>query len=566
MTCNFLCRTLFYFVILALAACGKEFAGPQGQIPGNATQVEVSSDAQAIYAYLSYREYLQEQKIAEAIASLEHAIALEPTQELYLDLANLYWSTGNMGKAAEITKEALEHSPRSVPLLTALVKIYTAQGRHQDAETTLDEYVKQQPEQIHIIQEYALYLIEQGQYAQALDRLTTVPKDSVNARTDLLLGKACAGLELYDKAVKHFLLAIQEDEGNYEAWVNLALTYEAQKNYVAAVQIFSQLIDFGLDSQEILFQLVDLNLKLNNPDRALSYVAEHTDDELLVLESANLMLNQEFYDHAAHLLDPLAWQSSIPPNALFYLARLEFEGRDNPVGALSYLEAIPTDHDLYERSLIFRIHLLYQNEEKEEAKKLCLDAQKLFPDQPEFMIIYADLLEFDNEFMASLDVLLAAKHRWPKSTSILYRLGLLYDKLEHKEKTVLTMEQIIGLDPEHANALNYLGYTFAEQGINLERAEILVTNALRIDPDNGYYIDSLAWIYFKQGRLQQAWKEIRRAVQFVTDPVIWEHYGDIARSINLFQESKKGYLQAVAVEGENKASVLEKLHALDQQP
>ncbi|MDY0275766.1 MAG: tetratricopeptide repeat protein [Desulfomicrobium sp.] len=563
---NIFFKIFFTLLVLTFVSCGKKNPETKDQPPVSVPQVEISADAQAIYAFLAYHEYLQEKRIDEAITALEQVIALDPTPELYLDFANLHWHTGNMGQAAQVTKEGLSLYPNSVPLLTALVKIYIAQGRHEDAALTLDEYLEHRPKNINLLHEFALYLIEQHEYEQALDRLQGISKDLVTARTNLLLGKAYAGLEQYEQAIKYYLLAVQADDKFYEAWIELALTYEAQKNNVAAVQIFSRLFEAGLDSQEIIFQLVELNLKLNNPDKAVSYVLQFSEDEALVLESANVLLAQGFYDHAALLLDPLAQQSAIPVNALFYLGVLEYEGCNNPSGALAYLEAIPADHELYERSLIFRMHLLYQDDEKEKAKELCLSAQELYPDQPEFVIIQADMLEYDNDLMGSLDVLLAAKHRWPQSTRILYRLALLYDQLGHDEKTMLTMEHILTLDPDHSNALNYIGYTFAEQGQHLERAEILIVNALRIEPYNGYYIDSLAWVYFKQGKLQQAWKEIRRAVQFVDDAVIWEHYGDIALSISLLEESKKGYTRAVAADGKNKDSVRKKLEALEQKP
>jgi tetratricopeptide (TPR) repeat protein len=332
---NIFFKIFFTLLVLTFVSCGKKNPETKDQPPVSVPQVEVSADAQAIYAFLAYHEYLQEKRIDEAITALEQVIALDPTPELYLDFANLHWHTGNMGQAAQVTKEGLSLYPNSVPLLTALVKIYIAQGRHEDAALTLDEYLEHRPKNINLLHEFALYLIEQHEYEQALDRLQGISKDLVTARTNLLLGKAYAGLEQYEQAIKYYLLAVQADDKFYEAWIELALTYEAQKNNVAAVQIFSRLFEAGLDSQEIIFQLVELNLKLNNPDKAVSYVLQFSEDEALVLESANVLLAQGFYDHAALLLDPLAQQSAIPVNALFYLGVLEYEGRNNPSGALA---------------------------------------------------------------------------------------------------------------------------------------------------------------------------------------------------------------------------------------
>ena len=57
------------------------------------------------------------------------------------------------------------------------------------------------------------------------------------------------------------------------------------------------------------------------------------------------------------------------------------------------------------------------------------------------------------------------------------------------------------LDDENPDALNYLGYMYAEDGIMLDQAQTLIEKALEIDPNNGAYIDSLGWVYFKKGMI-----------------------------------------------------------------
>jgi tetratricopeptide (TPR) repeat protein len=88
------------------------------------------------------------------------------------------------------------------------------------------------------------------------------------------------------------------------------------------------------------------------------------------------------------------------------------------------------------------------------------------------------------------------------------------------------MEKAIELNPNHANALNYLGYTLSVKNVDLERAISLVTRALEIEPDNGYFVDSLGWIYYQMGKYEEAHLHLSRAVELVpTDAVILEHLG-----------------------------------------
>jgi tetratricopeptide (TPR) repeat protein len=559
-------RTLVFRLLLpaALAAslgCAHQPAPAPALAPP--TSAPASAEAEAIYSYLAYRELLQEDKSDQAAQALEQAIALKPTPELYLELGNLHWRASRFSDALLVLNQGLNSYPDSEALLSTLAKTYAAQGRFDDAVLILDDYRKNHPEMIDLAHEAALYRLEQGQFGEAVDRLAAIPEKDSNQTTKFLLGKGFFGLGLYDKAIAAYQQAVAMDPEYYNAWIELGLTYEIQKNYIDAERVFSRLVDSGIGSPQVLFRLIELNLKLNNPDQALSYVLQGADDQGLVLEAANLLLNQDFYDHAAELLDPLAQENPIPRDALFFLAVLEYEGRDNADKAMTYLESIPAGHQHYERSLIFRIHLLYQKDKKAEARELCLTAMTLFPKQPEFHIIMAEMLEYEKELQPALDMMLKAAGLWPENTTILYRLGLIYDRMNHKEQAMIMMDKVIAKDPEHADALNYLGYSLAEQGRDLERAQVLIENAIKIKPDNGYYVDSLAWVFFKQGKNKRAWQEIKRATQLVdSDPVIWEHYGDIARALKLLFEARRGYEKALELEGENAESVRAKLNTL----
>jgi len=460
-------------------------------------------------------------------------------------------------------KEGLDKYPDSDLLQSTLAKTYAAQGRFDDAVLTLDEYRKKHPELIEPVHEAALYRMEQGEYGNAVDRLNAIPDQHASSTTYFLLGRGYFGLGLYDKALAAYQRAVVEDTEYYEAWVEMGLTYETQKNFIDAEKVFSRLFESGIENQQIVFRLVDLNLKLNNPDKALSYALQYPEDQALTLEVANLFLSQGFYDHAAELLDPLADDTNVPEDARLYLAILEFEGRDNGEDALRHLEAIPENHPHYERALLFRIHLRYQLGDKIEARKLAQSSALRFPRQPEFQIVMAEIHEHDKEYSKALDVLLKASTTWPENTTILYRTGLIYDRMKHREQALSIMERVIAKNPEHADALNFLGYSLAELGRDLQRAELLIQGALKVEPDNGYFVDSLAWAFFKQGKVQKAWQEIRRAVRLVDDdPVIWEHYGDISRALGLRGEARKGYARSLEHGGDNADAVRAKLNAL----
>lgn len=554
------------FLYLAGCAPAGKIA-PEAPTPPAKLEVKVSTDAQAIYYYLASREFAQERKPDLAAQALEKAVEISPSEELYLELGTLYWRMSRFPDAHASLKAGLEKFPESKLLLLGLAKTYAVQKRFDDAVLTLDDYRKTQPDLVDLEHEAAAYRIEQKEFGDAVDRLHAIPSNKATTMTHFLLGKAYFGLSFFSKAIDQYSIAVRSNPEFTDAWVEMALTYEAQKNFIDSERIFSQLFDNGFQNQQTTFHLVDLNLKLNNPDRALSFIQQSAEDRALTLEAANLFINQNFFNHAGKLLDPLTTEGSVPVNALFPLAILEYEGRHNIAKAREFLEKIPSSHQHYERSLLFRIHLLYQDGKLDEAKQLCQSSMKTFPKQPDFPILLAEMYDLEKQSEQSQAVLTNAHQTWPDNMTILFRLGLTYDRLNQTDRAMQIMEEVIAKDPDHDDALNYLGYTLADKNMDLDRALVLVQQAIRVKPDNGYYLDSLAWVYYRQGKLKLAWLEIKRAVELSgNDPVIWEHYGDIASAHRLPSEARKGYTKSLRLGGSRVHEVKAKLDALGKGP
>jgi len=111
---------------------------------------------------------------------------------------------------------------------------------------------------------------------------------------------------------------------------------------------------------------------------------------------------------------------------------------------------------------------------------------------------------------------------------------------------------VIALDPKHAESYNYIGYMYAEKGTNLSEAIQLIQQALAIEPENGYFIDSLGWAYYQQGRYQEALRELKRAVSLAKeDAVLYEHLGDAYLKNNLANEAIDAWEKSLKVDPES---------------
>ena len=100
----------------------------------------------------------------------------------------------------------------------------------------------------------------------------------------------------------------------------------------------------------------------------------------------------------------------------------------------------------------------------------------------------------------------------PKLNQAQFQLGARYDETKNKEKSIASMKKAIELNPQNAAALNYLGYTWAEMGVQLDDAEALIQRALKIEPNDGFFIDSLGWVYYQKGDYSRAVEQLERAV------------------------------------------------------
>jgi len=129
------------------------------------------------------------------------------------------------------------------------------------------------------------------------------------------------------------------------------------------------------------------------------------------------------------------------------------------------------------------------------------------------------------------------------------------------------MEDVLEVDPEHANALNFIGYSWADKEINLDKAEEMIKKALEKKPDDGYIIDSLGWVYFKRGEYEKALIEIDKAYQKLpNDPTIAEHLGDVYAILKNYAKAKEHYERSITLEKDNekKKIIKKKLMELEE--
>ena len=152
-------------------------------------------------------------------------------------------------------------------------------------------------------------------------------------------------------------------------------------------------------------------------------------------------------------------------------------------------------------------------------------------------------------------------------------MGVIYEKTNRLSESIKEMEKVLEIDPENAEALNFIGYSYADRGMNLEEAEKMIIKALKIKPDNGYLMDSLGWVNFKKNKLNSAVKYLKQALELLPDDVnIIEHMGDVYVKLNKIKEAQEMYNRALKIDPKNsfdakeagrfnQAEIIETIHA-----
>jgi len=144
-------------------------------------------------------------------------------------------------------------------------------------------------------------------------------------------------------------------------------------------------------------------------------------------------------------------------------------------------------------------------------------------------------------------VLKEAISLFPQERSLRYNLALAYETTGDRMRGAEVLEQMLADNPGDPVTANALGYLYAEEGVNLDEAERLVRIALDDEPDNGAYIDSLGWIFYKRGDLEEARKHLERAARIEEgDPEILDHLGDVYFRLGIHDKARKAWHDALA--------------------
>lgn len=240
-----------------------------------------------------------------------------------------------------------------------------------------------------------------------------------------------------------------------------------------------------------------------------------------------LALDSRRIERAKTFLSELLNSGKHQDRANFYLARISDQQQDYE-SAIAFYDAVqPGDLQLTAQIRVAELQGLTGNLE-EGRKRLRSMAETVPNPNVQWQLITAEsrMLQQAGEAPEAVLVLTEGLSRFPNNTDLLYARALAADAAGDQTMMMDDLIQLIDLEPENAHALNALGYHFASNNIELDRAEELLVKANTLLPNDAAIMDSLGWLRYRQGRFDEAITQLRKAYSLYPDPEIAAHLGE----------------------------------------
>lgn len=471
--------------------------------------------------------------------------------EMLVALGQLYLAGGRPALAEEVLEEAHRQRPDHPWIQSLRARARDASGASGEVDRLDLDALQRDPNDLRLRFELAVRMSRVGEHRRAADLLESAPAHQRRetqlrfriARQRFLAGdverarEVAAGLasEQPDAAPVRFLLARTEIALGLFAEAELTLAADAAR--AADDPLVAELLLRALEGQEKTREAAAV---LQARREALERSGDVDSVETTALELARLWGAAGQWSNAESAARPvLASEKPERAEAALRAVVRALAAR----GATDEAMKLAAAHGGEEADLL-RLEILLATEQLEPALAL---ANRMSERRPPGDLAVAGLLQDAGAFEAALPKLQAARSHRRDSLEAWFRLASCLERLGRREEAVGEFRGLLAEQPDFAPALNYLGYLWIEKAENLEQAVGMVERAVRLDPDNGAYVDSLGWGLFQLGRLAESARMLERAARLLPrDPTVLEHLGDARAATGDVAGAREAYGRALA--------------------
>ncbi|HWG58268.1 MAG TPA: tetratricopeptide repeat protein [Candidatus Acidoferrales bacterium] len=489
----------------------------------------------------------------------------------------------NLDKATEQFQDILKIKPDDTGAALWLARLYRFENRDSDAEGVLVTFLQHDADNPAALEQLSQIYLEGGEAHKAIDLLSRAANDTASPDVYDLLGSAYLQNKDLPNAEQSYRKAIQADPDEPSHQEGLAKTLFAEQKYTDALSTYKKLAIAEPDKYENYLrigqietalgkyddagaaleharQLAPGNLEILN-NQAMLYEAQgRHDDAIKVLNDAISGMRQKQSDSSAGENNGEALEFLYQELGQIYGEQGNYPGAIRAYQQMEQLSPEARQHaqtllaDTYERNndiddaiaemkkaldaspkderLTMNLAMLYG--EKADTANATKLLQGLLHGTDADQTIYlalAQTQERGREFTQAEQSAQKAEqmsHETSQKAMAWLMLGDIYEHQKKYEDAERQFRKALDAEPNDPTALNEFGYMLAERGVRLQEATGMIQRAVRQQPGNGAFLDSLGWAYYKQNKLAEAEGYLKKAVDREGhDPTILGHLGDV---------------------------------------
>jgi tetratricopeptide (TPR) repeat protein len=467
------------------------------------------------------RLYRLNNDLQKAENEFKTAVKLQPgSEEAVTTLAYLYNELGDTARATQVLS-SVPNAERSAKLYSALGYTYEQQKQYKNAVEAYRHAIELDRDNLDAIRGLAQNLLNDGQADAALEQYKVIadanPED---AQTYVRIAEIYRKQGKFEVALDNLKKAESMVQDSVEVPYNIAAIYQAQGRYDEAIPIMRDLLKKSEKSDG----------KYSNGEKSNRAVFLERLGSIYRDQGNNQAANEIFRQIIA-----LGGDENIERGyqQIIDTWREAKEWQKATDTAKEAVQKLPGSRDL-------KMVLASQQADMGEADKALRDVRAMLKgdanaksssDDRQVYIALAQMNTRLRRFSDAEQALDKAEQLSSKTDDKEYVWFLRGSTFEREKRYAEAEEQfkkVVASDPEHASALNYLGYMLADQNTKLEEALGYIKRAVDLDPTNGAYLDSLGWAYFRLGKYELAEDNLLKASQKInTDPTVHDHLGDL---------------------------------------
>ncbi len=510
--------------------------------------------------------------------------------------------SANVQKAVAELQAILKLAPDDSESALWLARLYRAENKAEDAEKILRNILTKQPDDGQALEQLSQLLIEEGRSQEAITLLAQAADQFSSPDLYDLLGDAYSQGKQYDKAEDAYKKAVAMDPDDPGHRHGLAETLLTEKKYSDALEQYKKLSQMEPGTADNYLRMSQLYTQLgqfSDAEAALMRAKQLAPGNLEILDNEAMLYEaQGRYDDAIKVLNDaisgLKGSNAGPanPSALAILYRQLGDdyrhSKNYPAALQAYADMGKLGDSAQKEAELLTIETYQDSRDLDKAIAEAKKALVASPDDPDLTgslaMLYADkgdaaagtkllesMLHGNNDAQVYLQIAQVQAQgkkyaeaeqsaekaqelaqRPDQKQSAWFMLGDIYNRQKKYDEAAAEFQKILDADPSDSSAiaiqtLNYYGYMLADRGVRLDEAQSMIQKAVDQDPNSYAYLDSLGWVYYKQGKYTQAEDYLRRAIAIESDdPTVLSHLGDVYLKLGQDQQAEDALEKSAA--------------------